>query len=297
MSKRMFAVFMGLVLCVVVLFASCVDQSQSARDGVDNSARENYRIVASSMSTVAILDKLNVDLVGVPDTNLDSLPERYKGLPTIGMAMTPDIEKLKSLSPDYVFGPASLISDLLPKYEAANLEYGFLNLNNVDGMYKSIEDLGVLLGKEDEAKILLEDYKQFLDEFKSNLGNKKGKRVLLLMGLPGSYVVATENSYAGSLVEMAGGKNVYSGTNQQFLTVNTEDMLSKDPEVILRTSHALPEEVMKMFDRDFKTNDIWKHFTCVKNGDVYDLDSKKFGMSAGFNYKEALEDLKDLLYD
>ena len=45
----------------------------------------------------------------------------------------------------------------------------------------------------------------------------------MLMGLPGSYIIATENSYVGSLVELAGGENVYAGTDQEFLTVNTED--------------------------------------------------------------------------
>ena len=44
------------------------------------------------------------------------------------------------------------------------------------------------------------------------------------MGLPGSYVIATENSYVGSLVKLAGGENVYQNTDQEFLTVNTEDM-------------------------------------------------------------------------
>ena len=42
------------------------------------------------------------------------------------------------------------------------------------------------------------------------------------MGLPGSYIVATENSYVGSLVEMAGGQNVYAGTDEEFLSANTE---------------------------------------------------------------------------
>ena len=52
------------------------------------------------------------------------------------------------------------------------------------------------------------------------------------MGLPGSYIIATENSYVGSLVELAGGENVYAGTDQEFLTVNTEDMETKKPDVI-----------------------------------------------------------------
>ena len=70
--------------------------------------------------------------------------------------------------------------------------------------------------------------------------------MLILMGLPGSYVVATESSYVGSLVKLAGGVNVYGdGDGQDFLNINPEDMVEKAPDIILRTSHALPEQVKK----------------------------------------------------
>ena len=62
------------------------------------------------------------------------------------------------------------------------------------------------------------------------------------MGLPGSYIIATENSYVGSLVALAGGENVYTDTDQEFLTVNTEDMKTKEPDIILRAAHALPDQ-------------------------------------------------------
>ena len=68
----------------------------------------------------------------------------------------------------------------------------------------------------------------------------------------------------GSLVELAGGENVYAGTDQEFLTVNTEDMKTKEPDVILRAAHALPDQVVEMFQEDFETNDIWKHFQAVE---------------------------------
>lgn len=279
------------ILLASLLLTSCVSQksSKKANNG-------ELRIAATSMATVYIMEKLNIDLVAVPNSEIDPMPERYKDVPKVGMAMTPDIEKLKQINPDYVFSPVSLISDLLPKYKAADLEYGFLNLNNTDGMYKSIEDLGKLLNRKKEAKDLIDDYKKFIDDYKEKHKDKKAPRVLILMGLPGSYVVATENSYAGSLVKLAGAENVYEGTDQQFITINTEDMLKKDPDMILRTAHALPDQVMAMFKKDFAENDIWKHFRAVKEGRVYDLDYKKFGMSAKFNYKEALNDLDKLFY-
>lgn len=280
-----------LIFLSVLMLTSCVNQKQGkkAKGG-------ELKIAATSMATVYIMEKLNVDLVAVPDSQIDKMPKRYENVPKVGMAMTPDIEKLKQIGPDYVFSPVSLISDLLPKYKAAELDYGFLNLNNIDGMYKSIDDLGKLLHREKEAKALREDYEKFINDYKEKHKDRKAPTVLVLMGLPGSYVVATENSYAGSLVELAGGKNVYAGTDQQFITINTEDMLKKDPDIILRTAHALPDEVMEMFRKDFAENDIWKHFRAVKENKVYDLDYKKFGMSAKFNYKEALADLEKILY-
>lgn len=280
------------LLLAILLLTGCVNQKTEGKK-----TGGNLRIAATSMATVYIMEKLNIDLVAVPDSKIDPMPERYKDVPKVGMAMTPDIEKLKQINPDYVFSPVSLISDLLPKYKAANLDYGFLNLNNTDGMYKSIDDLGKLLNRKKEAKALIDDYKKFIDDYREKHKNKKAPKVLILMGLPGSYVVATENSYVGSLAELAGAENVYGGTNQQFITINTEDMLQKDPDIILRTAHALPDQVMAMFKKDFAENDIWKHFKAVQENKVYDLDYKKFGMSAKFNYKEALKDLDKIFYE
>ncbi len=289
-------VFLSLML-IIFLFSGCVDQKAGkALDKESSKNIENPRVIASSMSTVMIMEKLNVDLIAIPNSDICQAPGKYKDLPKIGMAMSPDLELMESLNPDYVFGPVSLIADLLPKYEAAGLNYGFLNLNNTEGMYRSIADLGKLLNREKEANELIVDYENFMNQYKDEVKDKPKKKVLLLMGLPGSYVVATENSYAGSLVELAGGENVYAGTNKQFLNVNTEDMLKKEPDMILRTAHAMPEEVMEMFKDEFAENDIWKHFDCVKKGEVYDLDYSKFGMSANFKYKEALNDLKEVLY-
>ncbi|MDO5713609.1 MAG: heme ABC transporter substrate-binding protein IsdE [Tissierellia bacterium] len=294
------------LLLILLLLTGCVDQKNTqgdksekiveTSDVIKPSTIKDPKIASTSMATTYIMEKLDVDLVAVPNSDIDPCPERYKDLPKIGMAMTPDMEMLKSMNPDYVFSPVSLISDLLPKYQAAGLDYGFLNLNNVEGMYKSIGDLGVLLNREKEATTLIEEYQRFIADYREKNKDKPKPKVLILMGLPGSYVVATENSYVGDLAEIAGAENVYAGTDQQFITINTEDMLQKDPDIILRTAHALPEEVMEMFRKDFETNDIWKHFRAVKENKVYDLDYNKFGMSAKFTYPEALEDLGEILY-
>lgn len=280
------------LLCTAMLISGCVDQSGKS-EGDDNDAP---RVVATSPAVAEICSKLDIPLVGVCETE-GELPKEYKDLPKVGMAMAPDLEILKSLKPDYVLSPSSLESDLKPKYEGAGIRYEFLDLKSVDGMYSSIEMLGEKFGKEEQAKELKSEYEAFMKNFNKSIKGKKPPKVLILMGLPGSYIVATENSYVGSLVELAGGENVYAGTKDEFLTVNTEDMKTKEPDIILRTAHAMPEDVKKMFEEEFATNDIWKHFSAVENGKVYDLDSEHFGMSAKFNYPDAMKQLQEVLYE
>ena len=273
---------------------ACVDQNPDSTEG--QSQADSVRLVATSPAAAQICDKLELDLVGVCRTS-GTLPERYKDVTQVGTAMSPDMEILKSLSPDYVLSPNSLQSDLQPKYASIQVKSLFLNLKSVSGMYASIADLGEKFNRQQQAQAMVDEFNTFMQEYKNKNAGKEAPKVLILMGLPGSYIVATENSYVGSLVEMAGGQNVYAGTDEEFLSANTEHIKTKEPDVILRASHAMPEQVQQMFADEFEKNDIWKHFTAVQNGRVYDLDSSLFGMSANFSYQQALEALQPMLYN
>ena len=262
----------------------------------DSGEDGQLRLVATSPASADITDKLNLDLVGVCSSSISSIPDRYADATQVGTAMSPDLEVLKSLDPSYVISPNSLQSDLQPKYAGAGLACIFLNLRSVDGMYKSIEGLGKKFDRESEANSLISDYNAFMTDYRQKNAGKESPRCLVLMGLPGSYIVATDNSYVGSLMALAGGTNVYQDTDMEFLNANTEDMKQKEPDIILRCAHALPDQVVEMFKEEFSTNDIWRHFKAVEQGRVYDLPYDQFGMSAKFNYPDALDTLQPILY-
>ena len=290
--KKIFSLCLAGALALSA--SGCVNQHPE--QNTDDVSGE-VRIVATSPAAVDICDRLELDLVGVCSSTLSTIPERYQNVTIVGTAMSPDLEILKSLNPDYVLSPNSLQSDLQPKYASIGVNSLFLNLRSVEGMYASIEGLGEKFGREEQAQALVEEYEQFMEEYRSQNEGKESPAVLVLMGLPGSYIVATESSYVGNLVKLAGGINVYGdGDGQEFLTANTEDMKTKEPDIILRAAHALPDDVVEMFKDEFETNDIWKHFEAVQEGRVYDLPYELFGMSAKFNYPDALEVLQPLLY-
>lgn len=260
--------------------------------------QEEQRIVATSVAVCEILDRLEVDtVVGIPKTDAYTIPKAYESLTQVGSPMGPNMEIVKSLEPTMILSPNSLQGELKPQYDGIAVDSYFLDLKSVEGMYQSIKELGEKLNKEEQADRLVQEYEKYKEQYQK-LGTEKAPDVLILMGLPGSYVVATESSYVGSLVKLAGGNNVYGdGEGTDFLNVNTEDMLKKEPDLILRTSHAMPEIVKKMFAEEFTSNDIWQHFQAVQEDKVYDLDNELFGMSANFRYPEALEALQPILFE
>lgn len=299
MKKLRIAAVLTAALMTVAL-CGCVDQHPEENSKAESGSVTNaddLRIAATSPAVADICDKLDIDLVGVCSSTVSTIPDRYKDATQLGTAMNPDTEILASLDLDWILSPSSLESDLQPKYAAIKTKSAFLNLKSVEGMYESIEELGEMFDRQEQAQKLVDEYTSFMNEYKNKNKGKESPKVLVLMGLPGSYIVATDNSYVGSLVKLAGGTNVYGdGGGQEFLNANTEDMETKDPDIIVRCAHALPDEVVEMFNEEFSTNDIWKHFRAVQEGKVYDLSYEYFGMSAGFDYPQALDELQPILY-
>ncbi|WP_051290079.1 heme ABC transporter substrate-binding protein IsdE [Paenibacillus massiliensis] len=283
-----------LFLCAAML-AMLPACAVRAKTDSNAESTQQTRIISTSAALCMILDKLELDLVGVPDTAF-TLPERYKDSVQIGQPMTPDLEIIKSLRPTDVISPNTLQYDLKPQYEAIQVPATFVNLGSVEGMLKSTEQLGVKYDRTKQAEVLRQQFEAYMAELRTDIADQAKPKVLILMGLPGSYMVATEKSYAGNLVKLAGGDNVLKDQEEALLTLNTEALSKLDPDIILRTSHAMPEMVQEMFREEFATSDIWKHFRAVQAGNVYDLSNERFGMSANLNYQEALDELRTIFY-
>lgn len=283
----------GVLAAAMLFSAGCVDQSQGKKVQNEEGAQ---RLIATSGAACTIMDKLELDLVGIPTLTTSKLPERYKGLTEVGSPMGLDMEIIKSLNPTDVIGPDTLQADYDMQYENIGVEGTFLNLRSVQGMYDSIAMLGEKYDREAQAQALVAEYEAYMADYLERNKRDEKPRVLVLMGLPGSYLVCTPNSYAGSLVELAGAENVFQHESKDFLNVNTEEIYKTDPDIIIRTAHGLPDKAKEHFAKEFAENDIWKHFRAVKEGKVYDVDYMVFGMSATFDYPKALSDLEVVLY-
>lgn len=279
-----------IAVCIAALFtfSGCVDQHPEKK-----SEGQDRRIVATSVATAQLADKLDLELVGIAKTQAFEIPERYRELPEIGMPMNPDMEAIKVLNPTDIWSPKTLEPDLKSRYEQTGLPYTFLDVSSVDGLYESVKLLGEKYGKQSEAEELIGEYHKTLEEIEKKMEGRKRPKALILMGLPGSYVIASNKSYVGNLIEIAGGENLYPHDSEEFLSVNTEDLAQKDPDLIFCTVHAMPEEVIAQMKDEFATNDVWKHFRAVQEERVYYLDHNLFHMSADFSWQEAIKSIED----
>lgn len=282
-----------MAIILLVSIAGCSSPKKETAKQVKSESKE--RIVATTVAVTEIMDALEVDLVGVP-TSSKTLPKRYKGLPEVGNPMSPDMEKVKSLKPSEVLSVTTLEYELKPAFDGVGMKANFVDLTSLKNMQNAISNLGKQYGREKQAEAVVTKLDKKVASIRKEVKGKREPTVLILLGVPGSYLVATEHSYIGDLVKQLGGKNIVQGEQVEYLASNTEYLKKADPDIILRAAHGMPDEVVKMFDKEFKTNDIWKHFAAVKNNRVYDLEEFLFGTTGNLAAIEALDELKKMMY-
>ena len=274
---------------VIGCSSSEVDSSKEQATSKD----EKQVVVATSVAITEILDRLGVEVSGIPQTSYE-LPESAKGATEVGSPMNPDMEIIKSLNPTDVICVDTLGSDFEKQVEENNINADFYNLSNVDGLKETITALGEKFNKQDKANEILDEIKEVEDKVNSN--KKSDDKILVLFGAPGSVMVATDKSYIGNLVELAGGNNIFSNATSSFTQINLEEIIKLNPDKILVMTHAVPEAAKKSVEEEL-SKDLWKNVNAVKNNDITYLENGYFGMSANLQIVEAVEKLGDILYE
>lgn len=279
-----------VIICLLFL-EGCGKQEQPTK-------KEGERIIATTVALTETAAKLNLDLVGVPNTE-KILPKKYAKVQAIGQAKQPDLEIVRSLQPTHLLSVTSIKPEMEKALKGSGVSATYYNYNSIQGMQKAITELGEQFHRKKEAEQLNAVYDKQIATIQKKIKQKKKPKVLILLGVPGSYLISTEKSFLGNLVELAGGENVIQATksDEEFIASNTETLYKMQPDVILRASHGFPKQVKTMFDEEFKTNTVWRNFKATQEGRVYDLDENLFGITANVNADEALQTLYELLYE
>ena len=281
----------ALLSVTMLTFMVGCSSSESNESNVTNSNGEEV-VVATSVAVTEILDKLGVEVSGVPTTSYE-LPESTKDATEVGSPMNPDLEIIKSLNPTCVVSVDTLGSDFEIQFTENNIPSMFVNLSTVDGLKETIVNLGEKFDKSEKAAEIIAELENKENEL--NLSKRENKEdILILFGATGSVMVSTDNSYVGNLVKIAGGNNIFESESSSFIQVNMEEIIKRNPDKILIMTHAVPEEAKKTVEEEF-AKATWQQLDAIKNNKVYYLENGYFGMSANLKVIEALDKLGAIL--
>ena len=259
-------------------------------------AEGEERVIVGSVALVKILDALGVKMIGVPSTSY-TLPDSVAEATAIGNPMSPDMEVMLSLEPTVIVALESLGEDYKTNFSSENIETLLVSLSSYEDLKETITLLGERFGKEKEAAHIIDEFTSREASILEKVAGKESPEVMIVFGAPGNFMIATTESYVGDLVSRVGGINIIDDTSSSFIPVNMEYLADKNPDIILTMSHASPEVMKAVFEEEFATNELWQHFDAVKEGNVVNLDSNYFGMSADLSALDAMEMLADILYE
>lgn len=266
----------------------------------ENVAKEqNMKIASGTVAATHVLDALELDLVGVPTTQT-TLPERYNGVQEIGQAFQPDFETLVSLTPDLVVFDSNFEEKVSEQVNQFGLNPFYFNTKTFNGFKESIIELGKVTDREEAAEKLAGELQKSVDSvLEKGEKSKEDVKVAILFGSSESYMLATDLSYVGDLLNTIGVDNItdeIDSVNAAYLNFSLEQVVTLNPDYILRLSHGDVEATKKAFEEEFASNPAWTSLDAVENGRVYDLDPTIFGVTANLNVTEAITELGNIIY-
>ena len=169
----------------------------------------------------------------VARTDADANVPELRHLPAVGTHMRPNAELVAGARPDLVLqmsgrGEALLQTEALRKLGVPVLSF---EVNSFAQLFRVMEELGRLCGREAEAAALVAGWRERLGALAAENSGKRPWRVFYEVRSP-DLLAAGRGGIVSEIIEAAGGENVVR-EKRKLARLNEEAVLLADPEVYL----------------------------------------------------------------
>lgn len=253
------------VLVIFFLTFFFLPQTQSLSSKI-----KKMRIVSLAPSTTEILFALGLDdeIVGV--SQFCNYPPRALTKEKTGTFSQPNVEKILFLKQDIVFCTGLEQAPVAVKLKQLNLKVCISNPANFKELFDSIEEIGRLVNKEKEAASLIEKMRQNIKKINSKVKlippEKRPGVLVELWAAP--LLTAGKGTFIDELLTLAGGRNIAADTKKTYSYFSPEQVIKRNPGVIL-TTYMDKENPVAMMEQRFG----WENIAAVKNRRIYsDID-------------------------
>jgi iron complex transport system substrate-binding protein len=223
-------------------------------------------------------------------------PAEVSNIPAVQSGSETNIEQIIALEPDVVImSKMAQTLEQIAAMEGAGIKVIISDAQSIDGIYADITMLGQVVGKNDEAKALIDGMKKTFDDLKAKVPAQGGKTVYFEVSpLEYGLYAAGAGTFMDELAVMLGLENIF-GDMEGWAHVSEEQILERNPDYIVTTAMSVagaPDPVDEILGRHG-----WEGVTAVKSKAIYNADSNSSAlMHPGPRLADAATELYNFVY-
>ncbi|GAX90308.1 Fe3+-hydroxamate ABC transporter substrate-binding protein [Effusibacillus lacus] len=203
---------------------------------------------------------------------LPELKEKFSKIPVLAEKY-PSLEVLMGVNPDFVYGRESAFKG---KEQVASVDelakYGincyvakgtYVTGAKMEDVYEDILNLGRIFNIEQRAKELVSSMQKDIEAIRYKIGSVEKPIRVLVYDSGEDTVFTAGQSLQTSLITLAGGKNVFDDIAKNWAKVSWEEVVKRDPEVIVINDYGKTKAEDKI--KFLSNNPALSNVTAVKN--------------------------------
>lgn len=194
-----------------------------------------------------------------------------KEKPKVSAFIDADIEKIVALKPDLVIGFSDIQANIAKELIARGISVWINNHRSVQEIFKMIVQLGSIVGKQDEAIALVNEYKFNIENIVSQNTRRKIKPKVYFEEWFDPLITGIK--WVSELTELAGGIDIYKEHQNASLAKdriigNMNDVVDKNPDIIIASWCGKKFKKEKLVSRK-----DWNNISAVKNDFIFEIKS------------------------
>ncbi|MFV3010653.1 siderophore ABC transporter substrate-binding protein [Clostridium botulinum] len=279
--------------------ATSVDMKITHKLGEATLKKNPKKVVVFDYGTLDSLDKMGIEIKGLPKSNIPSYLSKYKDdkYIDVGTLFEPNFEKLNEIKPDVIF-----ISARQSKaYEELNKIAPTIHLDTENGKYMesvktNLDKLGKIFDKEDFVK---DEIKKLDDSVKyiNKKTTESGKKALVVLANDGALSAYGKGSRFGIIHEELGlplsDEHIDTAVHGQ--KISFEYVVEKNPDYIFVVDRGAVVQGGHKSVNKILENDLIKTTKAYKNNKIISLNPELWYISSGgiVSTTEMLKEIKN----
>jgi len=224
-------------------------------------------LIPSNTEIVFALDAGD-QLVGV--TDYDNYPEAAQDIERVSDSVEFNAEKIIQLDPDVVLAYSTgEAPPALTQLEDADIPVFVIeSATSFDEVYGDIEQIASVLAKEEKGAEVIEGIQTQIEDVQERLAAVEEQKEVYVEISPSPEIYTTgKSTFQQEILNHAQVTNVFDDL-EGWPNISEEEVITRDPEVILTTVSYVEDAV-----GDIEARDSWSAVEAIENGEVHFIDS------------------------